>query len=156
MKTLHVKKGDNVVVLSGKDKGKTGRILACSPEKSRVQVEDVAPITLHKKPRSAQNSGGRISDFGFIHSSNVQIICPNCNKPTRVAHVLTDGNKYRACKHCNASLDTSKQDKKSKKSVDKKSEKKVDDKKAEKKVVDKKAEKADKKVGDKKAKKSKE
>jgi large subunit ribosomal protein L24 len=148
MKTLHVKKGDNVIVLSGKDKGKVGKVLACNIEDSRVQVENVCAITRHVKPRSAQSSGGRLPDIGFIHSSNVQIVCPECNKPTRVAKNIVDGVKNRSCKRCHATLDVSKTDKKSKKSsqaksIDKKSkskEPKVVDVKAEP-IVDKKSKK---------------
>lgn len=155
MNTLHVRKGDTVLVLSGKDKGHQGKILACNPDKSRVQVEGTAAIVRHQKPRSAQNAGGRLQDTGFLHSSNVQIVCPSCSKPTRVAKKDIDGVKSRACKHCSASLDVAvKVDKKGKKTKEapvKKLDKAVDkkaDKKAEKaadKKADKKAEKTDKK-----------
>lgn len=121
---LHVKKGDNVVVLSGKDKGKMGTIQACNIKDSRVLVEGVNLITRHVKPRSAQNAGGRIPDFGFIHSSNVQIICPECSKPTRIGKKEINGVKTRVCKHCDASLDVTKTDKKAKKGKEAKVEKK--------------------------------
>jgi len=131
MNTLHVKKGDTVVVLAGKEKGKTGRIIECNPKDSRVQVEDINLITRHKKARSAQDSGGRLQDAGFIHSSNVQIVCQSCNKPTRIAKSFIDGEKVRTCKHCNASLDIAKKaDKK-----DKKKSKEVASKKTEKKLT---------------------
>ncbi|MDR3021159.1 MAG: 50S ribosomal protein L24 [Clostridiales bacterium] len=132
MNTLHVKRGDTVVVLSGKEKGKTGRILACNPSDFRVQVEEVNLITRHKKAKNAQNTGGRLQDAGFIHSSNVQIVCPSCNKPTRVANKVVSDVKVRSCKHCSASLDDKKVEKKAKKKEkdtvkkqDKKSDKSV-------------------------------
>ncbi len=102
---LNVKKGDNVLVLAGKDKGKTGKVLSADPKSGRVVVEGVNVITKHNKPRSAQVPGGIEKTNGTIDASNVQIICPACGKATRVANGEIDGKKNRLCKKCGASLD---------------------------------------------------
>ncbi len=102
---LNVKKGDNVLVLAGKDKGKTGKVLSANPKSGRVVVDGVNVITKHNKPRSAQVPGGIEKTNGTIDASNVQIICPVCGKATRVAHGEIEGKKNRLCKKCGASLD---------------------------------------------------
>jgi large subunit ribosomal protein L24 len=108
MNSLSVKKGDNVVVIAGKDKGKTGKISLVLPAKNRVTVEGVNVISKHTKPRSAQEKGGIIKKPAAIDASNVQVICPSCNKATRVAHTTLNGKKVRVCKKCGASLDSAK------------------------------------------------
>ena len=105
MNSMNVKKGDNVLVLTGKDKGKKGTVIKASPKNETVVVEGVNVITKHVKPRGAQQPGGIQKEPGNIHVSNVQVICPDCGKPTRVAHAIADGKKARVCKHCGASLD---------------------------------------------------
>ena len=105
MNSLNVKKGDNVIVLAGQDKGKKGTVISASPKNQTVRVEGVNTVTKHVKPRGPQNPGGIMKEPGNIHVSNVQIICPDCGKPTRVGHAIVDGKKARVCKHCGASLD---------------------------------------------------
>lgn len=105
MNSLNVKKGDNVIVLTGKDKGKKGTVISATPKDETVRVEGVNVITKHVKPRGAGQPGGINKEPGNIHVSNVQIVCPDCGKPTRVGHVVADGKKVRVCKHCGASLD---------------------------------------------------
>lgn len=105
MNSLHVKKGDNVLILAGKDKGKKGTVISASPKDNTVRVEGINVITKHVKPRGAQQPGGISKEPGNVHVSNVQVICPDCGKPTRVAHAALDGKKTRVCKHCGASLD---------------------------------------------------
>ena len=112
---LNVKTGDNVVVIAGKDKGKTGKVIAAYPSAGRVKVENVSVVSRHRKPRSAQVPGGIFKEPAAIDVSNVQIICSACNKATRVRHAEADGKKVRVCAKCGASLDTAKVDKKSKK-----------------------------------------
>ena len=112
---LNVKTGDNVVVIAGKDKGKTGKVIAAYPSAGRVKVENVNVVSRHRKPRSAQVPGGIFKEPAAIDVSNVQIICSACNKATRVSHAEADGKKVRVCAKCGASLDTAKVDKKSKK-----------------------------------------
>ena len=106
MAKLNVKKGDTVVVLAGKDNGKTGKILVSYPKGNRVLVEGVNIITKAKKPKSAQEKGGIFKEEAPIDASNVMVICPVCGKATRVAHSVVDGKKVRTCKKCGASLDT--------------------------------------------------
>ena len=120
---LNVKKGDNVLVLAGKDKGKTGKVLSADPKTNRVVVDGVNIITKHNKPRSAQVPGGIEKTNGTIDVSNVQIICPACGKATRVANGEVNGKKNRLCKKCGASLDVkaAKAEKKTAKRATKKS-----------------------------------
>ena len=104
--SLHVKKGDNVLVIAGKDKGKSGKVLTAIPADNAVIVSGINIVSKHKKPRSAQDKGGIIKKENKIDSSNVQIICPECGKATRVAHAVDEkGKKFRQCKKCKASLD---------------------------------------------------
>ena len=102
---LNVKKGDNVLVIAGKDKGKTGKVLVAMPADNSVVVAGVNMIAKHKKPRSANDKGGIIKKEGKIDASNVQIICPTCGKATRVASAMDGDKKIRQCKKCKANLD---------------------------------------------------
>ena len=104
--SLNVKKGDTVLVIAGKDKGKSGKVLIAQPADNSVVVAGVNIIAKHKKPRSAQDKGGIIKKEGKIHASNVQIICPVCNKATRINNETVDGKKIRQCKKCGANLDS--------------------------------------------------
>lgn len=105
MNNLSVKKGDQVVVLTGKDKGKKGTVLACDPSSHRVIVKDVNMQKKNVKARSAQQAGGIIDMEGPIDVSNVMIVCPKCGKATRVANGLNSaGKKVRLCKKCGAEL----------------------------------------------------
>ena len=104
MSKLHVKTGDNVVIIAGKDKGKKGKILSAMPKTGRVVVEGANMITKHQKP-VGQKSGGRITMVGPINSSNVMLICSKCGKATRVAHQIKDDKKVRICKKCGAVID---------------------------------------------------
>ena len=101
MNNLHVKSGDTVVVLSGKDKGKKGKILSADPSKGLVVVEGINMVTKHRKPRNQTDLGGILKMEGSIRASKVMCVCPKCSKPTRVAHSFSaDGAKSRVCKHC--------------------------------------------------------
>ncbi len=102
---LNVKKGDNVVVLAGKDAKKTGEILEIDRENARVTVAGVNIQAHHKKPRSKDDKGGILKTEGAISVSNVMVVCPACKKATRVAHGVVEGKKVRVCKKCGASLD---------------------------------------------------
>ena len=104
--SLHIKKGDNVVVIAGKDKNKTGNIISANPTDNTVVVAGVNIISKHQKPRKAGEKGGIIKREGKIDASNVQIVCPVCNKATRIAHKLDGDNKLRICKKCGESLDS--------------------------------------------------
>lgn len=105
MSKVHVKTGDTVVVLSGKDKGKQGAVLAVSPKEGKVIVEKVNMVSKHVKPRRMGEPGGIIQAEGAMYTSKVQVVCPRCKKPTRVAHKLyEDGKKARICKKCGEEL----------------------------------------------------
>jgi large subunit ribosomal protein L24 len=95
---MHVKKGDKVRVISGKDKGKTGVILSAYPKDSRVLVEGVNIVKKHSKPSQANPQGGIISFEAPIHVSNVMPIDPKTGNPTRVGYKTVDGNKVRVAK----------------------------------------------------------
>ena len=106
---FEVKTGDTVVVIAGKDKGKTGKITASNREKGRVVVEGVNIVHKHRKPRSQKDRGGIKKEEASIDVSNVQVICPVCNKATRIAQAFDEkGNKHRICKKCGARLDAEK------------------------------------------------
>lgn len=102
LQKVHVKRGDTVVILSGKDQGKKGEILKVIPKTNRVIVKGVNMITKHVKPNMANRQGGMVHQEAPVHASNVMLYCTRCNKPTRIAHkVLEDGSKVKVCKHCN-------------------------------------------------------
>lgn len=109
MNKLNVRKGDKVRIISGKDSGKEGKILTAMPEKERVIVEDCNMVTRHVKPRRQGEAGGRIEQAGSIHVSNVQLVCPSCKMPTRVAHQIVEVNgkkkSVRVCKQCGRQID---------------------------------------------------
>lgn len=103
MNKLHVKKGDTVVMLSGKDKGKKGKILEVSPKEQKLIVEGLNMVTKHVKPRKQGDAGGIIKAESAMYACKVMAICPKCNKPTRLGHkIAADGTKTRNCKHCGA------------------------------------------------------
>ena len=83
---LHVKKGDTVIVLSGKDKGKKGKVLEVSPKERKVIVENVNMVTKHVKPRKMGDQGGIVKAEGAMYACKVMLVCPKCGKPTRIAH----------------------------------------------------------------------
>ena len=101
---MNVKKNDTVVVLSGKDKGKKGKVLEAMPAAAKVIVEGVNVATCHVKPRKQGEEGGIIKKETPIYSSKVMTVCPKCDKATRVAHKIVDGKKVRVCKHCGAEI----------------------------------------------------
>ena len=98
---VHVKTNDTVVVLSGKDKGKQGKVLQVSPKEGKVIVEGLNIVTKHVKPRRQGEAGGIVKAEGAMYASKVQAVCPKCGKATRIAHkILEDGSKVRVCKSC--------------------------------------------------------
>lgn len=105
IKKVHVKTGDTVVVLSGKERGKKGKILAVSPKEGKVIVEKINMVSKHVKPKKMGEEGGIIKAEGALYASKVQLVCPHCSKPTRVAHkIFEDGTKGRICKKCGETL----------------------------------------------------
>lgn len=104
--SIHIKKGDNVVVISGKDKGKKGKVLSVSPTKRTVIVEGINTVTKHTKARKAGETGGIIKQEAPIFACKVMHICNKCGKPTRIGYkLLADGKKSRMCKNCLEVLD---------------------------------------------------
>ena len=95
---MNVKKNDTVVVLSGKDKGKQGKVLSVNPEAGKVVVEGVSVATRHQKARRQGEEGGIVKKETPIYACKVMTVCPKCNKATRVAHKIVDGKKVRVCK----------------------------------------------------------
>lgn len=103
---VHVKKGDTVLVITGKDAGKKGKVLTVIPKKQRVVVEGVNIVKRHTKPSQKMPQGGIIEKEAPIASSNVMLYCNKCNNPTRIAHKFLDnGKKVRYCKKCGEVLD---------------------------------------------------
>ena len=100
-KKVNVKKGDTVVVLSGKDKGKKGKVLTVVPKTGMVIVEGVNMSTKHTKPRKQGQTGGIIHQESPVHACKVMHVCKKCGKPTRLGHsIMENGEKLRMCKHC--------------------------------------------------------
>ncbi len=105
MNTLHVKTGDTAVVLSGKEKGKRGKVLSVDLKKGMVVLEGVNMLTCHVKPRRQDQTGGIVKREGALRACKVMRVCPKCDKPTRPAHkLLADGKKVAVCKHCGETL----------------------------------------------------
>jgi large subunit ribosomal protein L24 len=100
-----IKKGDNVVVIAGKEKGKTGKVTEVSSKNNRVLVDGVNIVTKHQKARKQDEKSQIIKKNAPIEASNVMVVCPSCGKATRIAHSEVDGKKVRTCKKCKASLD---------------------------------------------------
>ena len=104
MNSLKIKKNDKVVVLSGKDKGKQGKVLGTVPSEAKVVVEGINMVTCHIKPRKQGEEGGIVQRESAIYASKVQVVCPKCGKGTRVAMQTKGDKKVRVCKHCGAEL----------------------------------------------------
>jgi large subunit ribosomal protein L24 len=107
MPSVHLKKNDMVYVLSGTDKGKTGKVLKVFPEKKRAIVEGLNEIKKHTKPNPQKNvKGGILPKESPMHISNLMVVCKRCNKRSRVEiSTAKDGRKVRVCKHCKELLD---------------------------------------------------
>jgi large subunit ribosomal protein L24 len=102
---MHVKKGDKVMVISGKDKGKTGVILASFPKQDRVLVEGINMVKKHAKPSQANPQGGIVNQEAPIHVSNVMILDPKTGEPTRVGYKVEGNKKVRVAKKSGEILD---------------------------------------------------
>ena len=101
---VHVRTGDEVVVINGKYRGKRGEVLEVSPKEGKVIVKGVNIVTKHVKPRKQGQPGGLIKVESALYACKVQLVCAKCSRPTRIAHVIKDEKgkqvKYRQCKHC--------------------------------------------------------
>ena len=101
---MNIKKGDTVVVLSGKDKGKQGKVLGTVPGSLKVVVEGINMVTCHVKPRKQGETGGIVKREAALAACKVQVVCPKCSKATRVSYKIENGKKTRVCKKCGAEL----------------------------------------------------
>ena len=101
---MNIKRDDKVIVLSGKDKGKEGKVLVASPKTGKVVVEGINVATKHMKPRRQGEEGGIIKVETPIYVSKVQLVCPKCGKATRVGFKVENGKKTRICKKCGAEV----------------------------------------------------
>ena len=111
---MNIKVGDTVALMTGDSKDKftngqngkrkTGKVLTVSPKEGKVIVEGINMVTKHVKPKQAGQLGGRVQAEGALYASKVMLVCPKCDKTTRVAHKIEDGKKIRVCKHCGAEL----------------------------------------------------
>ena len=101
---MNIKRDDKVIVLSGKDKGKEGKVLSVDPKAGKVIVEGVSVASKHSKPRKQGEQGGIIKMETPIYACKVMVVCPKCGKPTRVAHKLENGKNVRVCKKCGATM----------------------------------------------------
>lgn len=103
---MHVRKGDKVLILSGKDKGKKGKVVSTLPLKNKVKVEGMNIIKKHAKPTQKVPQGGIREMEAPLHVSNVMVVCPSCQQPTRISkRIIEGGKKMRGCKKCGESLD---------------------------------------------------
>lgn len=101
---MRIKKGDTVQVLSGNDKGKTGEVLEVMPKTGKIVVKGVNIRKKHIKPRKQGDEGGIIPVECSIFSAKVNVVCPKCNKPTRIGYEIDKDKKVRICKKCGAKL----------------------------------------------------
>lgn len=102
---MNVKVNDTVLVITGKYKGKQGKVLATNPKDETVIVENVAIVHKHEKARKSTDTSRIVKEESPIHVSNVEVVCDKCGKATRVGHIEVNGKKVRVCKKCNAVLD---------------------------------------------------
>ncbi len=122
---MKVKKNDTVLVITGKDAGKTAKVLVALPKDNKVVVDGINVQKKHKKARSAQEVSSIQNQSGAIDASNVMVVCPTCEKAVRVAYKVEDGKKVRVCKKCGALLDATKKEVKEAKKATKKKTKKA-------------------------------
>ena len=98
---MKIRAEDHVIVIAGKDRGKTGKVLRVLPETNRILIERVNLVKRHVKPRGVQQPGGIQEKEAAVHLSNVVPLCPRCNKPTRIgSRRLEDGRSARVCRRC--------------------------------------------------------
>ena len=103
--SMHVRRGDKVRIIAGKENGKEGKVLRAHPEKQRVTVEGAAMIKRHTRPTQKNPQGGIMQMEGTMHVSNVMLICPSCSQPTRVGRRREGGSLVRVCKKCGKDID---------------------------------------------------
>ena len=103
---MQIRKNDSVMVISGKERGKTGKVLRVNPKEDAVIIERINVVKRHTKPRGPQQAGGIVEKEASIPASNIMIMCDKCNASVRIGKkILTDGNKVRVCRRCGEALD---------------------------------------------------
>ncbi len=106
MGDMNIRKNDSVMVIAGRERGKTGKVLRVIPEKNVAIIERLNLVKRHTKPRGAQRPGGIMEKEAPIHASNIMVMCDKCNAPVRVGRkVLADGEKVRVCRRCGQPLE---------------------------------------------------
>lgn len=103
--SMRIRKGDRVKVVTGKDKGKEGKVLASYPERERLVVENVNMIKKHVRPTQRNPQGGIVEREGTIHVSDVMLVCPSCGQPSRLGATREGGSRTRTCKKCGTEID---------------------------------------------------
>ena len=104
---MHIRRGDTVIVLSGKDRGLRGKVTRALPAEGRAVVDGINKVKRHQKPSLQSPQSGIITKEAPVHASNLMLVCPHCHKPTRVAKKIDDdGERVRACKRCSATIDS--------------------------------------------------
>ena len=104
MNKMSIKKDDNVVVITGKDKGQRGKVIAVMPKEGKVIVEGINVVSRHTRPRKQGDEGGIIQKEAPLYACKVMRVCPKCDKATRAASKFVDGKKVRVCKKCGAEI----------------------------------------------------
>ena len=103
---MHIRKNDSVMVIAGRERGKTGKVLRVLPDEDRAVIERVNLIKRHTRPKGPQQPGGIVEKEASIHASNLMVMCDKCNAPVRIGRkILTDGKKIRICRRCGEALD---------------------------------------------------
>lgn len=102
---LHCKKGDTVLILSGKDKGKKGKILQVFPKEGKIIVEGVNIVKKHTRPTKDIRQGGIIQKPAPIYACKAMVVCPRCNKPTRIRRAVEENRRVRRCRRCGETID---------------------------------------------------
>jgi len=106
MGPVQIRKNDSVMVIAGRERGKTGKVLRVLTEKGALVIERINLVKRHSKPRGPQQPGGIVEKEASIHASNIMIMCDKCNAPVRIGHKqLGDGKKIRICRRCGEALD---------------------------------------------------
>ena len=101
---MKIKKGDTVLITSGKDKGKKAKVLEAFPKQNKITVEGTNIVKRHRRPRQEREKGQIVEVSQPINVSNVKLVCPKCGQPTRLGYRLTEKDKYRVCKKCNQEI----------------------------------------------------
>lgn len=101
---MKIKKGDTVLIISGKDKGKRGKVLRSLPQEDRIVIEGIHLIKKHQRPKRAGEKGQLVTMPAPVHISNVKIVCSKCGKAARIGYKIEGDKKYRVCKKCGETL----------------------------------------------------